>query len=148
MSLDIFPTEIIQEIFLSACLDDGRTARVLCLVSKHCNNRAKPLLFRSITVCGVAQMRAFVGLLHQDPGMARTVRYLFLSENDVTPRDGIDDSGSSGMARYRDKDEIEDLERLSSNIFQCLAPSLEILSYATLPHSNGIARIHFLYSEP
>ncbi|KDQ19640.1 hypothetical protein BOTBODRAFT_28209 [Botryobasidium botryosum FD-172 SS1] len=148
MSLDAFPTEIVQDIFQSACLDDGRTARALCLVSRRYNDLAKPLLFRSIAVCGIAQMEVFAGLLQQNPDVARSVRYLFLSENenDRAPREEGD--GASAGVIPPTIEEANAFQWLSVVIFRSLTPTLEVLSYVTLPHSQGRVRVRCLFTEP
>ncbi|KDQ19639.1 hypothetical protein BOTBODRAFT_41772 [Botryobasidium botryosum FD-172 SS1] len=91
---------------------------------------------------GVAQMRAFAALVDQSPDVARSVRNLFLSEADTATRD----EKKSGSPRVSiTNEEFDTLEWLILLIARALAPTLEILSYVTLPCSEGRIRVNRLH---
>jgi len=110
-----FPTEILMAIFKLSCTDGRKTAVALSLVSKHFRSIAKPLLFYSITVRGVKQMRAIIDLFDRDPEIARAVRCLFLSQR--TPSEFLSPIERSSM--------VDTLRRVVTPI----APSLETLCF-------------------
>ena len=86
--LQCLPTEILEEIFKLVCLDGGRMARRLALVSSNINVLSRAARFQtiSLTAGSAWQIRAFIESLMSERRAARTagstipiVRHLRLS---------------------------------------------------------------------
>lgn len=118
-----FPTEILLNIFEFACITSAKTARTLCLISKHVNALATPLLFRSISACGNEEMQGLVGCLEKNSHIPPMVRHLFLS------RCGLDDYRGEGCGDYDQPDERFLFFHTSHRIIALLSPFLETFSY-------------------
>ncbi|KDQ17260.1 hypothetical protein BOTBODRAFT_30079 [Botryobasidium botryosum FD-172 SS1] len=116
------PTELILVILELACVDGGRTAYAVCLVSKHFYALAKPLLFYSVAVCGIDQIDAFsdrLSLVQRAPAIY--VRHLFISEREI-PYDWND-------SRVSFMDMPVEVGWRSHRIIEAVAPFLETLCY-------------------
>lgn len=83
--MDRLPYEVCAQIFALACRDSGYTGRSLSLVSRRIGEISKPLKFQSMSVQGHDQILAFSSILKKTPPAYRTVRYLFISSNNLHP---------------------------------------------------------------
>ncbi|KAG6829886.1 hypothetical protein H0H92_003155 [Tricholoma furcatifolium] len=73
------PTELYQEIFNFACVDDGATGRSLSQTSRYFRQVSQRSKLQSVALVGAQQLRDFADHLAELPPTARRVRHLCIS---------------------------------------------------------------------
>lgn len=139
-----FPTEILLNIFELACIHNTKTALTLCFVSKHFNDLATPLLFRSISACGSEEMLRLADCLERNPHIPPMVRDLFISQR------GPEDYKEVGYNTHhlpKGMGELRLLCHTSPRIITLLSPFLETLSYIA-PSTNHEDHFNHIFTAP
>lgn len=78
--MNAFPPELHSYICHLACTDAGNTSRALTLVSSYFREIAKPFLYQSLALSGVAQIIELASKIETLPPHLRQIRHLYLSE--------------------------------------------------------------------
>jgi hypothetical protein len=101
--ITFLPIELLQRIFVYACMDDGSTGLALSHVSTYIRAAAASARFQSIALVGEKQLNAFADHLLRTNNGRPNLQRIFISVEDI-------DGGSP----WRDEDKCKDLHGLLS----------------------------------
>jgi hypothetical protein len=139
--MDRCPDEILHDIFVLACTDDGTTGRRLSITSRRIRRVASAVRYRYIAVFGAAQLKAISVLLEAGPPSIR-VEHLLVSlkpqqhrvtetvssisvSNGTSSEDGDEDDTTDEDGDCRKKELMADTALAA--MLQVISPTLRTL---------------------
>ncbi|KZT66501.1 hypothetical protein DAEQUDRAFT_767965 [Daedalea quercina L-15889] len=131
--MGMLSVELHAQIFEYACLDNGSTARSLALVSHHVSAAARPFLYQSLSVHGLAQIHALIERLARLPHYLRRIRHLYLRS--MPQQDTVRAESRDVWLALRDTRRAlqKEAQEAAERLFTFAAPTVEKLALADAP---------------